>query len=90
MLYVYFSLNLTFMNLLLPHRFKKLGAAIAPAGLLIWLCLQKGIFNEALSHVFVSNTSAYAVIATVFFCFIGGIYFLTFSKEGLMMRWFNG
>lgn len=70
------------MNLLLPHRFKQLGAAIAPAGLLIWLCLQKGIFNEALSHVFVSNTITYAVTVIVsFFCFIGGIYFLTFSKE---------
>ena len=70
------------MKLLLPHRFKKVGVVTAPAGILIWVCLQKGLFNELFSHVFDSNGTAYAVVAILsFFSFLGGIYFITFSKE---------
>ena len=79
------------MNFLLPHRFKRVGAIIAPIGFLIWLCMQKGIVTRVLSFVFGGSTAgqnsslyhlANVIIAIIsFFAFLGGIYFVTFSKE---------
>lgn len=79
------------MNFLLPNRFKKTGAIIAPIGLLLWLCMQKGIITRVLSFVFGESSEAQTsppfhianvIIAIIsFFSFLGGIYFITFSKE---------
>lgn len=79
------------MNFLLPNCFKKTGAIIAPIGLLLWLCMQKGIITRVLSFVFGESPEAQTsppfhianvIIAIIsFFSFLGGIYFITFSKE---------
>ena len=79
------------MKYLLPHRFKKIGAIIAPVGFAIWICMQFGYVTQVLAFLFVdssgtqSNTSyhiANAWIAIIsFFSFLTGIYFVTFSKE---------
>ena len=90
-LYICSSLNSFLMKYLLPHRFKRVGAVIAPMGFLLWLFMQKGLFNQWFSFVFgegegAIGTSPYhvanVVIAIIsFFSFLGGIYFVTFSKE---------
>lgn len=79
------------MKLLLPHRYKKIGAVIAPMGLGFWLAMQLGYITKALTHFFgeqenLSTVSAYHSIKVVvaiisFFSFLGGIYFVTFSRE---------
>ena len=83
--------KITFMNFLLPNRFKKVGAIIAPMGFLIWLCMQRGLVTRVLFFVFGESTGgqnsppyhlANILIAIIsFFAFLGGIYFVTFSKE---------
>lgn len=78
------------MNFLLPHRFKKMGAVIAPLGFLLWFCMQRGIFTRLFIFIFSEGTVennppfhlANVIIALIsFFAFLGGIYFITFSKE---------
>jgi uncharacterized membrane protein len=79
------------MNFLLPHRFKKVGAIIAPLGLFTWVCMQRGLVTRVMSFFFgenpgTLNSSPYhlanVTIAIIsFFSFLGGIYFVTFSKE---------
>jgi hypothetical protein len=79
------------MKLLLPYRYKKIGAVIAPTGLGLWLAMQLGYITKALT-IFIgkpenlSIVSAYhsikvAVAIISFFSFLGGIYFVTFSRE---------
>lgn len=79
------------MKFLLPHRFKKIGAIIAPLGFLLWVCMQRGVVTWLLSLLFTENTvllsdAQYHFINVVvaiasFLSFLGGIYFVTFSKE---------
>ncbi|UAY52120.1 hypothetical protein [Ferruginibacter albus] len=79
------------MKLLLPHRFKKTGAIIAPIGFILWICMQLGLITRVLMIVFgekpeTSNSSPYhlanVIIATIsFISFLAGIYFVTFSRE---------
>jgi hypothetical protein len=76
------------MKLLLPHSYKKIGVFIAPLGLIIWICMQMGFITKALYFLFGENKheSLYhtvnVIIAFVaFFSFLGGIYFISFSKE---------
>ncbi len=79
------------MQFLLPHRFKKIGAVIAPVGFFIWLSMQLGYVTRILIFMVGANTaeqySAAISIATItiafisFFSFLGGVYFVTFSKE---------
>lgn len=81
------------MKLLLPHRFKKIGVIIAPLGFLLWLCMQMGLINQVLIFIFgktINGQKEYTyhltnvIIAILsFFSFLGGLYFLAFSKEKL-------
>ncbi|GAA4316780.1 hypothetical protein [Flaviaesturariibacter amylovorans] len=79
------------MKLLLPYRFKKAGLLMAPAGLLFWILMQRGLVTRALIWVlgtpvpregyppYHSANVAFAIIG--FFSFLGGLYFIAFSKE---------
>lgn len=78
------------MKFLLPHRFKKIGAIIAPVGFTLWVCMQRGLVTSALSFFFGERGTAQGspfhivnvIVATIsFFSFLAGIYFVTFSKE---------
>ena len=79
------------MKFLLPYPFKRIGAVIAPVGFLLWICMQKGLITALLSFLFGESTgepghSAYHLVNVIiacisFFSFLGGIYFVTFSKE---------
>src|SRR5688500_14587820 len=79
------------MNLLLPHRFKIIGAIIAPLGFTIWLFMQLGYVTRLLTYVFgqpevISSRPSYHTINVFiailsFISFLGGIYFVTFSRE---------
>ncbi|WP_336517475.1 hypothetical protein [Pollutibacter soli] len=75
------------MSFLLPYDFKKSGLIITPAGLLLWILMQRGYtakfskflfstFPESFHHNF-----AVAVAVVSFFSFIIGLFFLSFSRE---------
>src|SRR5688572_5523848 len=88
MLYISFSIKLTSMKFLLPHRFKKIGVIMAPLGFTLWLAMQLGYITKLLTYIFgETETSASYHIANViiaiisFFSFLGGLYFVSFSKE---------
>lgn len=80
-----------YMNLLLPHIFKKIGAAITPIGFLLWLSMQYGLVRQFLiwslgkptnsetAALYQAINSAVAIIS--FMCFLAGLYFVAFSKE---------
>lgn len=79
------------MNILLPHRYKKIGAVIAPLGFCLWLVMQLGYIKNLLIIIFGQldrnyEWSAYHIINIVFavlgfFSFLAGLYFVSFSKE---------
>lgn len=79
------------MKLLLPHRYKKIGAVMAPLGFIIWLLMQWGYLTRLLISVFGQSAAADAgtpyhganVTAAVlgFFSFLAGLYLVAFSKE---------
>ena len=79
------------MKYLLPHRFKKIGALIAPIGFALWICMQFGYVTKVLFFLFgessaTQNNSFYHLVNVCFailsfFSFLAGIYFVTFSKE---------
>ena len=79
------------MRYLLPHRFKKIGALIAPIGFAVWICMQFGYVTKVLFFLFgessaTQNNSSYHLVNVCFailsfFFFLAGIYFVTFSKE---------
>ena len=79
------------MNLLLPHRFKKIGAGMTPLGLLLWLSMQFGYVKSLLIYCFGQPEGNYEwstyhivnIIAAVlgFLAFLSGLYFISFSKE---------
>ena len=80
------------MKYLLPHRFKKIGAIIAPIGFALWICMQFGYVTKVLIFLYgesseTQNSSYHIVNVCVailsFFSFLIGIYFVTFSKEKL-------
>lgn len=81
----------TRMKFLLPHRYKRIGAVMAPLGFTLWLLMQFGYVKRVLASIFGQPNAGYAgpplhtinVLAAVagFFCFLGGMYFVTFSKE---------
>ena len=86
MLYIY--KNEKRMKFLLPHRFKRLGAVLAPLGLMGWIAMQTGWVKKIL--VFLFDLSADQLLArnlnilmaaVSFFTFLAGIYMLAFSKE---------
>ena len=79
------------MKYLLRHRFKKIGAIIAPLGFALWICMQFGYVTKVLIFLFgesfpTQNNSSYHILNVCvailsFFSFLAGIYFVTFSKE---------
>jgi len=77
------------MTFLLPHRFKKIGAIIAPVGFALWVLMQLGFVTQVLHFFFgesESNQVVYHIVKVCaavisFFSFLAGIYFVTFSKE---------
>ena len=79
------------MKYLRTHRFKKIGAFIAPIGFTLWICMQFGYVTKALIFLFgestaTQNNSSYHIVNVCiailsFFSFLAGIYFVTFSKE---------
>ena len=79
------------MKYLLPHRFKKIGALIAPIGFAVWICMQFGYVTKVLFFLFGESSatqynSSYHLVNVCFailsfFFFLAGIYFVTFSKE---------
>lgn len=75
------------MAFLLPHNFKRAGIFMTPAGFFLWMLMQRGYVVKFSGFLF-STTSAdlhrsfnVAVAVISFFCFITGMYFLSFSKE---------
>ena len=81
------------MKYLLPHRFKKIGAIIAPIGFTLWICMQFGYVIKVLIFLFgessaAQNNSTYHIMNVCvailsFFSFLVGMYFVTFSKENV-------
>ena len=81
------------MKYLLPHRFKKIGAIIAPIGFTLWICMQFGYVTKVLIFLFgessaAQNNSTYHIMNVCvailsFFSFLAGMYFVTFSKENV-------
>ena len=79
------------MKFLLPHRFKKIGALIAPLGLCLWLLMQLGYIKSLLIYTFGQLNGSYEwsvyhivnIVAAVFgfLSFLAGLYFVSFSKE---------
>ena len=79
------------MKFLLPHRYKRIGAFLAPIGLILWLSMQLGYIKNILVSLFGELNTAYEgstydvvnIIAAIFgvFSFLGGLYLVTFSKE---------
>jgi ABC-type spermidine/putrescine transport system permease subunit I len=76
------------MKFLLPHRFKRLGAVVAPLGLIIWILMQMRLVHKlifALTGIpgsnIISQQTNVVILSTAFFSFLFGLYFLTFSKE---------
>jgi hypothetical protein len=76
------------MKFLLPHRFKRIGAIMAPVGLLGWLLMQMGwikkmlvlLFDLSADQLLTRNLNTLAA-AVSFFSFLAGIYMVSFSRE---------
>jgi hypothetical protein len=76
------------MKFLLPHRFKRIGAIMAPVGLLGWLLMQMGwikkmlvlLFDLSADQLLTRNLNT-LVAAVSFFSFLAGIYMVSFSRE---------
>jgi hypothetical protein len=86
MLYIY--KNEKRMKFLLPHRFKRLGAVLAPLGLMGWIAIQTGWVKKILVFLFelsadqlLARNLNILMAAVSFFSFLAGIYMLAFSKE---------
>ena len=71
-------------SLLLPNRFKKIGLILFPLGLLVWILTQKELIITELN-----NTNKVITLTLSFFCFLFGLYFLTFSKEQIEDEYIN-
>jgi hypothetical protein len=75
------------MKFLLPHRFKRIGAIMAPVGLLGWLLMQMGwikkmlvlLFDLSADQLLTRNLNTLAA-AVSFLSFIAGIYKVYFYR----------
>jgi hypothetical protein len=86
-----FVIQIYVMKFLLPHRYKKIGAVIAPLGFCLWIAMQLGYIKSFLIYFFGRldgsyEWSAYHIVniaAAVlgFLSFLVGLYFVSFSKE---------
>jgi hypothetical protein len=70
--------------LLLPNRFKKIGLFLFLIGLMVWILIQQGLFITELNH-----TIKVIILSSSFFCFLFGLYFITFSKEPIEDEYIN-
>lgn len=76
------------MKLLLPHKFKRIGAIMAPLGLVLWICMQTKLIHRfafliatnSADH-FISQQMTVVFLSITFFSFLLGIYFMAFSRE---------
>ncbi|TAH14583.1 MAG: hypothetical protein EAZ12_00055 [Sphingobacteriia bacterium] len=72
-------------NWLLPNFFKKIGAVIAPLGLIVWILGQIGFFDQYIIGESTAMNYPYwpkvALLAISFFSFFFGVYFMVFVKE---------
>ena len=68
---------------LLPHRYKTIGAIIAPTGFFLWIAMQLGWITEILLFLGITNPRPINIAIAVlgYFSFLLGGYTLTFSKE---------
>ncbi len=66
-------------KLLLPHRYKKAGAWMAPLGFIAWAAIQQGALDSVLPAG--GSWQLVALLALSFFSFLFGLYFLVFAKE---------
>ncbi len=66
-------------KLLLPHRYKRAGALMAPLGFIAWVVIQQGALDSVLP---VSGSwQLVALLVLSFFSFLFGLYFLVFARE---------
>jgi len=84
--YLYVKLTLQkndIMLKLLPHRYKTIGAIIAPAGFFLWIAMQFGWIAEISVSLGITDPKAINITIAIlgFFAFLFGGYALTFSKE---------
>ena len=71
-------------SFLLPNRFKKIGIILFFIGLIVWMIIQRGLFNTDLNH-----TLKVIALTLSFFSFLFGLYFTTFSKEPIEDEYIN-
>ncbi|OSZ82038.1 hypothetical protein CAP35_01850 [Chitinophagaceae bacterium IBVUCB1] len=65
-------------KVLLPHRYKKAGVWFAPIGFITWCAAQQGAFS---GWIETGSWQMVTILATSFFGFLAGLYFLIFAKE---------
>lgn len=74
-------------SLLLPYRFKSVGAVMMPAGLIIWIWGQLKLSQDSIAKVFngIAPENAHLLKVTIlvisFFSCLIGMFFLVFSRE---------
>lgn len=66
-------------KLLLPHRYKKAGAWMAPLGFVVWVALQQGAMDSILPAG--GSWQLITLLVLSFFSFLFGLYFLVFARE---------
>jgi ABC-type spermidine/putrescine transport system permease subunit I len=72
------------MKWLLPHRFKSWGFILAPAGFLVWLTSQGGLWTAWMPPGEIGpafQTRISIILTTSFFTFLFGLYCISFSRE---------
>lgn len=79
------------MNILVSHKFKKIGFLLLPLGFAGWAAMQLNYVSQLMSFLFSkgidgTNPSFFqtvniAVAVISFFSFLAGLYFIAFSKE---------
>lgn len=71
-------------SFLLPNRFKKIGIILFPIGFIIWIIIQRGLFNTDFNHSMKVFTLTISFLSSLF-----GLYFITFSKEPIEDEYIN-
>ena len=69
------------VKILLPHRFKVIGAFITPVGLAAWVSGQLGVFDSFLNSINLKYPGIQIILITSFFSFLLGLYFISFARE---------
>lgn len=69
------------MRVLLPNKFKLIGAIMSPLALATWLAGQLGYLTLFLASWPTSRALRMSVLGSAVFAFMFGMYFVAFSKE---------